>query len=44
MIKKLLEEGSDTLIAAIKESRGIWLSESDNSNVDLIKIQPHQEI
>tara|TARA_B100000575_G_scaffold294518_1_gene311019 strand:- start:431 stop:1795 length:1365 start_codon:yes stop_codon:yes gene_type:complete len=36
MIKKLLEEGSDTLIAAIKESRGIWLSESDNSNVDLI--------
>ena len=36
MIKKLLEEGSDTLIAAIKESRGIWLSESDNTNVDLI--------
>ena len=36
MIKKLLEEGSDTLIAAIKESRGIWLSESNNNKIDLI--------
>ena len=36
MIKKLLEDGSDTLIAAIKESRGIWLSEGDNNNIDLI--------
>ena len=35
MIKKLLEDGSDTLIAAIKESRGIWLSEGDN-NIALV--------
>ena len=36
MIKKLLEEGSDTLIAGIKESRGIWLTDNNNSNIDLI--------
>mgnify|MGYP001197820191 CR=1 FL=1 len=30
MIEKLLEEGSDTLIAAKKESRGIWLSEKNS--------------
>ena len=29
MIEKLLQEGSDTLIAAKKESRGIWLSEKN---------------
>lgn len=29
MIEKLLEQGSDTLIAAKKESRGIWLSEKN---------------
>ena len=36
MINKLLTEGSDTLIAGIKESRGIWLAENNNSNVSLI--------
>ena len=33
MILKLLEEGSDTLIAAIKESRGIWLTDDDKVNL-----------
>jgi hypothetical protein len=33
MIKRLLEEGSDTLIAAIKESRGIWLTNDDEVNL-----------
>ena len=33
MIEKLLEEGSDTLIAAKKESRGIWLSEKNKINL-----------
>ena len=33
MILKLLEEGSDTLIAAIKESRGIWLTDDEKVNL-----------
>ena len=33
MIEKLLEDGSDTLIAAKKESRGIWLSENNEVNI-----------
>jgi len=33
MIKRLLEEGSDTLIAAVKESRGIWLTNDDEVNL-----------
>ena len=33
MIERLLEEGSDTLIAAKKESRGIWLSEKNKINL-----------
>ena len=33
MIKRLLEEGSDTLIAAIKESRGIWLANDQDVNL-----------
>jgi rhamnosyltransferase len=33
MILKLLEEGSDTLIAANKESRGIWLANKNEVNL-----------
>ena len=33
MIRKLLEEGSDTLIAAVKESRGIWMADDDKINL-----------
>ena len=33
MVEKLLEEGSDTLIAAKKESRGIWLSEKNTTKL-----------
>lgn len=33
MIEKLLDEGSDTLIAAKKESRGIWLSDKNETNI-----------
>jgi len=33
MIKRLLEEGSDTLIAAVKESRGIWLANDQDVNL-----------
>ena len=33
MIKRLLEEGLDTLIAAVKESRGIWLTNDDEVNL-----------
>ena len=33
MIQRLLEEGSDTLIAAIKESRGIWMTNKQEVNL-----------
>ena len=33
MIQRLLEEGSDTLIAAIKESRGIWMTNKQGINL-----------
>jgi CMP-N-acetylneuraminic acid synthetase len=33
MIKRFLEEGLDTLIASVKESRGIWLSDNDEVNL-----------
>ena len=33
MIERLLEEGSDTLIAAVKESRGIWLTNDNEVNL-----------